>query len=247
MVRLADGGVRLVLLDIEGTTTPMAFVHEVLFPYARAHLAAWLRSADSSARLEIARRLAREHQEDAARGEQVPAWDAGDPVSADAAVTAYAHWLMDRDRKSPGLKHLQALIWEQGYQSGQLRGEVYPDVPPAIERWRDAGVATAIYSSGSELAQRRLFQTTDQGDLTPLIVGFFDTAAGSKMAAASYERIAGALGRQPFQVLFVSDVVAELLAAAEAGCQTVLSVRPGNPSHSDAARFASIRSFDEIQ
>jgi enolase-phosphatase E1 len=246
-VDLASRDVRVVLLDIEGTTTPMAFVHDVLFPFARRHLAAWCRQhAGSDEYRDILTRLTIEHAADRARGEPVPAWEIGSAADHDRSLRAYAIWLMDRDRKSPGLKLLQGLIWEQGYQAGTLRGQVYPDVPAAIRRWRDLGVVTAIYSSGSELAQRRLFASTPQGDLTPLISGFFDTAVGAKQAPESYARIASTLDWAPDRILFVSDVTAELAAASRAGCQTVLAMRPGNAPQPDSGLYPQIRSFDDI-
>ena len=247
MIRLAQRGVRLVLLDIEGTTTPMTFVHDVLFPFARAHLGSWIRDADGSADLaEITFQLASEHAADVRNEEPVPPWHAGSGAQAEASVIAYANWLMDRDRKSPGLKRLQGLIWEQGYQAGALRGEVFPDVPPALRRWSAAGIAIAIYSSGSELAQRRLFASTVHGDLTPLITAFFDTAVGPKREAASYSRIASALGHAPGHILFISDVDLELTAAAHAGQQTLLSLRAGNTPQPDAGRFEAVHSFEDI-
>jgi enolase-phosphatase E1 len=153
---------------------------------------------------------------------------------------------MDRDRKSPALKRWQGLIWEEGYQAGLLHGEVYPDVAPAIRRWRASGIDVAIYSSGSELAQRRLFASTAEGDLTPLFSGFFDTAVGPKVEAASYRRIVSALAHEPASTLFVSDVTRELRAAEAAGCQTRLCVRPGNAIQPDADRYASVTSFAAI-
>ena len=246
-IRLAERGVRAVLLDIEGTTTPIAFVHEVLFPFARARLGAWLTTAAGSADLAaITAQLASEHAEDLSRGEAVPMWRTAAATDLRAWVESYAAWLMDRDRKSPGLKQLQGLIWEEGYQAGLLRGVVFPDVPAALRRWRAAEIQTAIYSSGSQLAQRRLFQSTLGGDLTPLISGFFDTAVGSKRDPASYTRIADQLDLAPADVLFVSDVDAELIAAETAGQQPVLSQRPGNPRQARGARFPSVHSFDEI-
>jgi enolase-phosphatase E1 len=244
-VALADRGVRLVLLDIEGTTTPMAFVHDVLFPYARQHAAHWLEQYRSTPEYAaVVAQLSREHAGERERGEQVPGWPAGANVPP-AAVLAYVGWLMNRDRKSPGLKQLQGLIWEQGYQAGDLHGIVYPDVPRALRRWRDGGLDIAIYSSGSELAQRRLFASTEHGDLTPLLSAYFDTAVGPKVASSSYARIADSLDQPASSVLFVSDVVRELDAAAEAGCQTVLSVRPGNADQPDG-RHERIASFDEL-
>ncbi len=246
-LRLAARGVRAVLLDIEGTTTPIAFVHHVLVPYARAHLDGWLdHAAGSAAFTSITSQLSEEHAADRARGEPVPPWRADSTAETRASVETYAGWLMDRDRKSPGLKHLQGLIWEQGYQAGLLRGEVFADVPVALRRWRDGGAAIAIFSSGSELAQRRLFQSTPYGDLTPLISRFFDTAVGPKRDAASYRHIAAELDRPPGDILFVSDVVDELAAAEAAGHQTLLSLRPGNPVQAGVARFATIHTFDEI-
>jgi enolase-phosphatase E1 len=243
-IRLADRSLRVVLLDIEGTTTPIAFVHDILFPFARAHLASFLRTHGGDAEVaEVRRRLGREYAEDLARGETVPesAFDSSD------AIAPYVTWLMDRDRKSPGLKLLQGQIWEAGYRAGELRGQVYPDVPPAIRRWRAAGLRVAIYSSGSELAQRRLFESTEHGDLTPLLSGFFDTGVGAKVVSDSYGRIAVALDVPPAAILFVSDVTRELTAAREAGVQVVLSLRPGNSPQADAEQFERVESFEELQ
>lgn len=243
-IRLADRAIRVVLLDIEGTTTPIAFVHEVLFPFARTHLAEFLRThPDDDDVDEVRRLLAREHADDFARGESPPA--AG--FHSSEAIAPYVTWLMDRDRKSPGLKLLQGQIWEEGYQAGRLRGQVYPDVPPAIRRWRADGLRVAIYSSGSELAQRRLFESTEHGDLTPLLSGFFDTGVGAKVTSDSYIRIAGALGVAPAAILFVSDVTKELSAARAAGLQVVLSVRPGNSAQEDSGSFEHIENFEELR
>jgi enolase-phosphatase E1 len=168
------------------------------------------------------------------------------PWSDDAAaVVAYVTWLMDRDRKSTGLKSLQGKIWEEGYRSGDLKGEVYPDVAPAMQRWDHAGIGIAIFSSGSTQAQRSLFLNTSAGDLTRFIRDYFDTTTGPKTASMSYARIAQALRRPATEVLFVSDVVAELDAALTAGMQTALCVRdpaaaPGVGAH------RVIGTFDEL-
>ena len=225
------------MLDIEGTTTRIAFVHDVLFPYARAHLFDYISDPRHAVQVaEIAALLAPEHADDLVRGGRPP-----------ALVERYARWLMDRDRKSPGLKRLQGYIWERGYRTGQLQGEVFDDVVPAIRRWRKAGIDVAIYSSGSVLAQRLLFASTPGGDLTKVLSGFFDTDVGAKTSSGSYARIAQALGHAPGDVLFMSDVTAELRAAREAGLQVLLSLRPGNPPQADAETFESIRGFDEIE
>jgi enolase-phosphatase E1 len=246
-IRLRERGIGAVLLDIEGTTTPIAFVHEVLFPYARARLDAFLLDPREAADVaDVARLLSEEHPRDVARGETPPPWPADPRADLRPAVAAYSRWLMDRDRKSPGLKLLQGLIWERGYQAGELRGIVYEDVPRALARWHEAGVQISIYSSGSELAQRRLFESVEGGDLTPLIAGFFDTSVGPKVGSESYTRIAARLSRRADEILFVSDVPAELSAAAQAGLHVLLSVRPGNPPH-DTAGLEVVRSFDEFQ
>jgi enolase-phosphatase E1 len=242
-IRLAGRGIRVVLLDIEGTTTPIAFVHDVLFPFARTRLTEYLAAHAESAEMdEVRRLLAREYAEDLARGASPPdgAFDSHD------AIVPYITWLMDRDRKSPGLKLLQGQIWEEGYRAGLLRGQVYADVPSAIRRWRGEALRVAIYSSGSELAQRRLFESTEHGDLTRLLCGFFDTSVGPKIAADSYVRIAEALDVSPEAIVFVSDVTAELTAARQAGLQVVLSVRPGNAPQPDADTFDRIDSFAEL-
>ena len=152
---------------------------------------------------------------------------------------------MDRDRKSTALKSIQGKVWEEGYRAGDLKGEVYPDVPPALEGWRRQGIDIAIFSSGSVQAQRSLFTNTVAGDLTRFIRGYFDTTAGPKTAPQSYAQIAAALERSPSEVLFVSDIGAELDAARAAGMRTALCVRtPG--SGSSAGAHSVIRAFDEL-
>jgi len=231
--------IRAILLDIEGTTTPIAFVYDVLFPYARAHLREYLRDRPDSDAINV---LKQEWRVDADHGE-APAFT---DHSIDAVAT-YVEWLMDRDRKSPGLKQLQGLVWERGYREGALKGDVFPDVPPALERWRQAGIKTAIYSSGSVLAQRLLFSTTAFGDLSALLSQFFDTSSGVKASAESYRRIAAALGCSTVQLLFVSDVAGELDAARSAGCQVVLCVRPGNAPPRASGEFRVVHTFDQIR
>lgn len=239
-------GIRVVLLDIEGTTTPIAFVHERLFSYARAHLEAFLRAEwTAPAVQQTATQLAGEYAQD--RGAPgLPPWRDASPDDTRESVSAYVRWLMDRDRKSPGLKALQGLIWHSAYSSGELHGEVYDDVPRAIARWRDQGLRIAIYSSGSELAQRLLFASTTYGDLTSRIHAFFDTAVGAKTDADSYRRIATALECDIAEILFVSDVTAELSAAELAGCAVMLCIRSGNRPQPGADRFAQLGSFDAL-
>jgi enolase-phosphatase E1 len=239
-------GLRIVLLDIEGTTTPIAFVHDVLFPFARDRVRSWLAARPSSdpERLEVVEGLRAEQAAD-------PEWQQSEAHAGQIdeeldATVCYVHWLMDRDRKSRALKILQGRIWQDGYQRSELKGQVYPDVPPALVRWRTAGLDAGIFSSGSVLAQKLLFAYSAAGDLTPLLQWHFDTAMGAKTEAGSYRRIAAATGVEPAQVVFISDVVKELDAAREAGLQTLLCVRaPAIPP--PVATHPIVRTFDELR
>ena len=231
-------GIRVILLDIEGTTTPIEFVHQVLFPYARAHIHDHLDTHD----VEVLRAEYRTEPPDS----DLPAWDGADDLGS---AEAYVYWLMDRDRKSTGLKALQGRIWEAGYRAGELqgKGEVYPDVRPALTRWKKAGKSIAIFSSGSVQAQRNLFANTTDGDLSPFLSAYFDTTTGPKRESGSYGKIAAALRRAPHDVLFISDVAAELDAARHAGMRTTLCVRAARPDPGVAATdHPRIRSFDEV-
>lgn len=225
--------VRGILLDIEGTTTPIAFVHEVLFSYARTHARDFLRNNQDSddVRADIAL-LREEHASDKSNNLEPP-----------ESIADYIDWLIDRDRKSTGLKSLQGKIWRQGYRDGSLKSQVFADVAPALERWRAAGLKISIFSSGSVLAQQLLFAHTDAGDLTKFIDGYFDTNVGKKAEAESYRKIAVAMDLKPSEILFISDVVAELEAAKEAGMKTLLSIRPGNSLQEWPQ---AIHSFDEV-
>lgn len=235
------------LLDIEGTTTPIDFVYTVLFPYARAHVADYLAGRLSSPELQAdIAGLLEENAEDARRGLSPPAVEGpGERISL-KEMEAYVHWLMDRDRKSTPLKSIQGKIWEAGYNSGELASQVFEDVPRAFERWREQGRSVHIYSSGSVLAQKLLFASTQLGDLTPFIGKYFDTYIGAKKDAESYCRIAAELEIEPAKILFVSDITDELDAAASAGLETLLCVRPGNHPQTRAASYKAIHSFDEI-
>ena len=245
-VTLGTLGVRGVVLDIEGTTTPIAFVYQVLFPYARTHLREFLETHGPSGLVAgVAAQLREEHAADVARGDSPPPLPA-DVTSGNAVdLEPYVLWLMDRDRKSPGLKLLQGMIWQRGFADGTLRGELFPDVAPALERWHSDAIDVAIYSSGSVLAQRLIFGHTEAGDLTPAIREFFDATIGPKRAADSYRQIARTLDRPPAELLFLSDAHAELAAARAAGFKAMLCVRPGNPEP-PRDEEAIVETFDEI-
>jgi enolase-phosphatase E1 len=229
-------GPRAFLLDIEGTTTPVDFVYRELFPYARMHLADYLARHGGSRECRGAVAMLRAEYE----ADSHPADDFGP-----AAVVRYVHDLMDHDRKSPGLKALQGLIWKDGYAAGALRGQVYSDVPPAFVRWRGRGLDIYIYSSGSVLAQQLLFSSVPLWDLTPSISGYFDTLVGPKREPQSYAAITARMHVPPARTLFVSDVVEELDAAQAAGLRTTLCVRTGSAAAA-GGRHAVVHTFDEL-
>jgi len=236
---------RVVLLDIEGTTTPAEFVYQTLFPYARNHLREFLERHQHDAEvMSDLKELAAERKGDEVRGLNPPEWRGGSSESNLSSAAFYAQWLMDRDRKSTALKSLQGKIWQAGYESGELKGQVYPDVPPALARWQALNRRVCIFSSGSILAQKLLFAHTTVGDLTPLISTYFDTTMGAKTEADSYREIAAVLALGPQEIMFLSDVEAELDAAQAAGLQPVLCVRdaPRPVAHGNRV----IHTFDEL-
>jgi enolase-phosphatase E1 len=226
----------VILLDIEGTTSPIDFVYNTLFPYARERLSAYLEMHELSEDLQdTLRTLKAEFLNDTAAATAIPSYT---PLS-------YLNYLMDQDKKSPALKSIQGKIWESGFKSGDLQGALYPDVAPALERWRSAGHKTYIYSSGSVLAQKLLFQFSVAGNLTCFLYGHFDTAIGAKIESKSYQTIAEKIYTDPKQILFISDAPKELIAAKAAGCQVLFSDRPGNIYTNDDG-FETITSFDSI-
>jgi len=235
---------RAVLLDIEGTATPISFVYDVLFPYARAHIGMFLQTHMNDPEVQTQIQPLREaHETDQKSGMSPPAWNKEQELNS---AERYALWLMDKDRKSTVLKWLQGRIWTEGYRRGELHGIVFPDVPPALERWHRASRKIAIFSSGSILAQQDLFAHSESGNLSPYINDYFDTTVGKKQISISYARIAARLGEDCEDILFVSDVVGELDAARVAGYDTRVCVRPGSPPPQDADRHQLIRSFDDL-
>jgi len=228
--------VRGILLDIEGTTTPIAFVHDVLFSYAREHVGEFLsaNAEKEEVRADIAL-LSDEYADDVSKGLNPP------PLVAD-----YVEWLIALDRKSTGLKSLQGKIWRQGYEEGSLQSQVFADVAPAFERWHARGLTINIFSSGSVLAQKLLFAHTEAGDLTHFIDEYFDTNVGKKAEAESYRRISKQLKLPPQNILFISDVIAELNAAHDAGMKAWLSIRPGNTPQDNLNSYPVILTFDQL-
>lgn len=246
-VARSNDGVRGILLDIEGTTTPISFVHKVLFAYARSHVQNYLSKHfdDDEIRTDIAK-LREEHALDVTKDQQPPDLADETPHVVIESLAAYVNWLIDRDRKSTGLKSLQGKIWREGYLEGNLKAEVFADVAPALERWQRTGLRISIFSSGSVLAQQLLFTHTEAGDLTRFISDYFDTSVGAKAEAESYRRIAAAVSLPPGEMLFISDAISELAAATEAGMKTRLSIRLGNQPQDSADRYQLIHNFDDV-
>jgi enolase-phosphatase E1 len=222
--------IRAIVTDIEGTTSSLSFVKDVLFPYARARMAAFVRE--------------RARDPDVARQLEAACREAGDPALTQEAVIEQLTVWIDQDRKITPLKALQGMIWEDGYRRGDFQGHVYEDAVRALRGWKARGLALYVYSSGSVQAQKLLFAHTGFGDLTPLFAGYFDTNVGGKLEAASYRTIAGSIGVAPGELLFLSDVCAELDAAASAGYRTCWLVREGVPD--SGAVHPQVRDFDAI-
>jgi enolase-phosphatase E1 len=218
--------VRAILLDIEGTTTPVDFVTKALFPYASRKLEPFLRENAVSADVRVLMDELRARRGlDERNGLNPPSWCNDSEEERLRSSAAYGQWLIARDSKCTPLKALQGKIWQHGYASGELQGEVYPDVPIAFKRWKLQGRVICIYSSGSALAQQLLFGSVPTGDLTRYVTAFFDTHVGAKGEAESYRKIAGAVSFEPRQFLFVSDAAKELGAARAAGMQALLCER----------------------
>jgi enolase-phosphatase E1 len=238
--------IQSILLDIEGTTTPIDFVFRTLFPYARQRLEQFLleHGNEPSIREDI-HALRMQHRADAAGQFNPPRWVDDSPSAELASAAAYAAWLIDRDSKCSALKSLQGKIWQEGYRTGDLRGEVYPDVPVALARWSRQGKIICIFSSGSVLAQKLLFGSTAAGDLTGFLRAYFDTTTGPKNAPGSYLRIAETLALEAPNILFISDIEKELDAARDAGMQTALCVR-AQSTEPVASAHRVVHSFEEI-
>lgn len=232
---------RGILLDIEGTTSSISFVYDVMFPFVRRELHRYLRDHwNEPALMTACDQLARDEGHDT-----LPRWvEATSTTDPQALVATEVVRLMDGDVKSTGLKQLQGIIWEEGFASGELQAHLYDDVLPAIQAWNAAGKDVRIYSSGSVQAQKLFFGHTIHGDLLPLLRGHYDTTTGGKREATSYLKIAAEYAMPPQDILFLSDVPAELEAASSAGMRTALVVRPGNAPAVSAS--PTIHSFSEI-
>jgi enolase-phosphatase E1 len=223
--------VRAIITDIEGTTSSISFVRDVLFPYARERLPAFVETHGDTPEVQ-------HWLHEAAR-------EAGlVEASRQEVVELLLQWI-DEDRKSTALKALQGMIWKEGYAAGDYRAHLYPEVAARLRDWRAQGLRLHVYSSGSVPAQQLFFRYSEAGDLGPLFAGYFDTETGPKRDAESYRRIAEAISEQPAHLLFLSDIVEELDAAAAAGMQTGWLIREPQ-AWPEAARHPAYRDFSAI-
>lgn len=220
--------IKAILTDIEGTTSAVSFVFDVLFPFARKHLPGFVRqNAEQPA---VAQQL------------QAVRDQAGEPdADVERVIAILLEWIAE-DRKATPLKALQGMVWEQGYNAGQLKGHVYPDAVDALKHWHQQGYRLYVYSSGSIQAQQLIFGCSEAGDLSGLFSGYFDTTSGPKREAQSYQTIAQAMDCPAGDILFLSDIVEELDAARAAGMATCGLARDGGAlaGHRQVASFALI-------
>lgn len=227
--------VKAIVVDIEGTTTDIAFVHKVLFPYARERMAAFIaeHGSEPEVRVEIDKVFD----------------EVGRPLSDAEVVQQLIAWI-DEDRKIAPLKAIQGMIWKDGFEAGDYLGHIYPDVPLVLGDWQDAGIELFVYSSGSVAAQKLIFGYSEFGDITDLFSGYFDTAVGHKREADAYRNIQSETGFAAGQMLFISDVAEELDAAREAGWQTMQLLRdgtePNQTGHSTVSTFADIELLSAV-
>ena len=236
-----------VLLDIEGTVSDIRFVYDVMFPYAKTNLDNFLRNNWCSLPVQGAvRTVAKDAGIVSIEDWLGPKWQLDDSSSI-ARLSEHCNHLMATDSKATGLKLLQGMVWQAGFESGELRAELFSDVLPALEEWKANGLDLRIYSSGSVLAQKMFFKHTVLGDLSDLFSAHYDTTIGTKKEIESYERIAAESQFDPSEIVFVTDVYAELIAARQAGMQVVASVRPNNVPLPAEFTGIAISSFAQLE
>lgn len=232
---------KVILLDIEGTTTPIDFVHKTLFPFAKNKIGEFVEQNFDEIKPEI-EQLKSEYKKDFS--DQI--YGRNFSEEKHETISEYLKFLIEADRKSTPLKSLQGKIWQAGYESGELESVIFTDVPRAFEKWRAENKTIAIYSSGSVLAQKLIFKYSNFGDLTKYISEYFDTNIGHKRETESYVKIAHRLNHPPKRLAFVSDILQELDAAKTAGYETFLSIREGNMAVEKQSKHRTIHNFDEI-
>lgn len=221
--------IEAILTDIEGTTSSISFVKDVLFPYARQRIAGFVTQNQQTPEIQQAILEVNKLT--------------GKSQTLDSFIHQLCQWI-DEDQKVTPLKAIQGLIWEEGYVQGDFHGHLYPDAYEGLQHWRDLGISLYVFSSGSIKAQKLLFGHTEFGDLTPWFKGYFDTTTGPKQDPSAYIAIAQAIGLGPDRILFLSDIEGELDAAASAGFKTCQLVR--DPSIPSSERHERVTRFDEI-
>ncbi|KAF7252871.1 Enolase-phosphatase E1 [Varanus komodoensis] len=246
--------VSVFLLDIEGTTTPIAFVTDILFPYVKDNIQDYLRAhwEEEECQQDVGL-LRKQAEEDSHMDGVVPIPLETRDGEAEIeriiqAVVDNVRWQMSSDRKTTALKQLQGHIWRAAFENGRMKGEFFEDVVPAVRKWREAGMKVYIYSSGSVEAQKLLFGNSTEGDISELFDGHFDTKIGAKVDSESYQRIAASIGCSTNNMLFLTDVAREADAAEEADVHVAIVVRPGNAGLTDDEKsyYRLITSFDEL-
>lgn len=220
--------IQVILTDIEGTTSSLSFVKDVLFPYSRQRLAEFVHQHAQTPKV-------RQQLEEVSRV-------TGQTLSTDEIIQQLIRWI-DEDKKITPLKALQGMIWEEGYKKGDFKGHIYEDALHHLKKWQQSGKQLYVFSSGSVYAQKLLFAHTAYGDLTPLFSGYFDTTIGNKREAEAYHKIAAAIGKAANEILFLSDIKEELDAARTAGMQTTWLVRDGS---NESVTHPQAKNFDEI-
>lgn len=244
-------GVKALIVDIEGTTTPIGFVKETLFPYAEENVESFLtkRYDDEETQQDIKalQELAAKDKADGVEGVvEIP--KEGSKEDIIKAVVDNVKWQMDEDKKTTALKQLQGHIWREGYKTGQIKAELFEDVGPALQQIVEEGVNVYVYSSGSVEAQKLLFGNTEEGDLLELFTDFFDTTIGNKKDSGSYKKIVEKIGVSPEEILFLTDTPEEATAASKAGLRSALVARDGNEELTEEhfQNFLVIESFGEL-
>ena len=221
--------IKAIVTDIEGTTSSIRFVHEVLFPYARENIGEFVHA--NAEDLNVVSHLNDVRLE------------VGQDLDLDGVVDQLVQWI-DEDKKITPLKALQGMIWEEGYYKGELTGHLYDDAIEYLRKWHDKGIKLYVFSSGSVQAQKLLFGHSDAGDLTPLFSGYYDTRIGNKREAEAYRKIVQDIDLPANEILFLSDIVEELDAASEAGMKTIMLVRDESPATSQS--HTQVKNFSEI-
>ncbi|XP_006151501.1 enolase-phosphatase E1 [Tupaia chinensis] len=245
--------VTVILLDIEGTTTPIAFVKDILFPYIKENVKEYLQThwGEEECQQDVYL-LRKQAEEDAHLDGAVPipaaCGNGADDLQVIQAVVDNVCWQMSLDRKTTALKQLQGHMWRAAFTAGRMKAEFFADVVPAVRKWREAGMKVYIYSSGSVEAQKLLFGHSTEGDILDLIDGHFDTKIGHKVESESYRKIADSIGCSPNNILFLTDVTLEASAAEEADVHVAVVVRPGNAGLTDDEKtyYSLITSFSEL-